>query len=81
MARSILSRDLAAIAARLRTANTRLAAAYPGDAIARQPVHTLICSGDAFTRDSAQTFGGAAVAALNEFGPTASSLRRPSAAM
>ena len=76
MARSILSRDLAAIAARLRTANTRLAAAYPGDPIGRQPVHTLICSGDAFTRDSAQTFGAAAVAALNEFGPTASSFAK-----
>ena len=70
------SRDLAAIAARLRTANNRLAAAYPGDAIARQPVHTLICSGDAFTRDSAQTFGAAAVATLNEFGPTASAFAK-----
>ena len=76
MARSILTRDLAAIAARLRTANTRLAAAYPGDAIARQPVHTLICSADAFTRDSAQMYGAAAVAALNEFGPTASSFAK-----
>jgi hypothetical protein len=76
MARSILSRDLAAIAARLRTANDRLAAAYPGDAIARQPVHTLICSADAFRRDSAQRYGGAAVAALNEFAPTASSLAK-----
>ena len=76
MVRSILPRDLSAIAARLRTANARLAAAYPGDAIARQPVHTLICGADAFRRDSAQRFGAAAVAALNEFAPTAASFSK-----
>lgn len=71
MARSISPRDLAAIAARLRTANGRLAAVYPGDAVARQPVHTLICSADAFTRNSATTFGVAALGTLDEFAPTA----------
>jgi citrate lyase beta subunit len=76
MARSIPTRDLAAIAARLRTANGRLAAAYPGDSIARQPVHTLICSGDAFTRNSVTTFGVAALATLDEFAPTASAFAK-----
>src|SRR5687768_9545123 len=72
MARSIPSRDLKAIAARLRTANTRLAASYPGDSSARQPVHTLICVADAFRRDYAQSSGAAALAALEEYAPTPS---------
>jgi citrate lyase beta subunit len=76
MPRSISTRDLAAIGARLRTANGRLAAAYPGDASARQPVHTLICSGDAFTRNSVTTFGVAALATLDEFAPTASAFAK-----
>jgi hypothetical protein len=72
MARSIPSRDLKAIAARLRTANTRLAASYPGDSSARQPVHTLICVADAFRHDYAAASGAAALAALDEFAPTPS---------
>src|SRR5687767_10538754 len=76
MPRSIPTRDLAAISARLRTANGRLAAAYPGDSVARQPVHTLICSGDAFTRNSVTTFGVAALATLDEFAPTASAFAK-----
>ena len=76
MAHSIPSRDLAAIAARLRTANRKLAAACPGDSTSRQPVHTLICSADVFRRDSAHTYGAAAIAALNEFAPTASAFAK-----
>jgi citrate lyase beta subunit len=76
MAPSIPTRDLAAIGARLRTANRRLAAAYPGDSIARQPVHTLICGADAFTRNSVPTFGVAALATLDEFAPTVSALAK-----
>src|SRR5687768_11169058 len=72
MARSIPSRDLKAIATRLRTANTRLAASYPGDSSARQPVHTLICVADAFRRDYAAASGAAALAALDEFALTPS---------
>ena len=76
MARSIPTRDLAAISARLRTANRRLAAAYPGDSIARQPVHTLICSGDAFTRNSVTAFGVAALTTLDEYAPTAAAFAK-----
>jgi hypothetical protein len=76
MERSIRSRDLKAIATRLRTANTRLAASYPGDSSARQPVHTLICSADAFRRDYAQLSGAAALAALDEFAPTPSAFAK-----
>ena len=75
-AHSIPSRDLAAIAARLRVANKKLAAAYPGDPTARQPVHTLICSADAFRRDSAHTFGTAAIATLDEIAPTGSAFAK-----
>jgi citrate lyase beta subunit len=76
MARSIPARDLSAITARLRTANTKLAAVYPGDSLSRQPVHTLICGGDAFRRDYAQTSGAAALAALDEFAPTAAAFAK-----
>ena len=76
MARSIPSRDLKAIAARLRTANTRLQASCPGDSSARQPVHTLICSADAFRRDYAQAAGAAALAALDEFALTPSAFAK-----
>jgi len=76
MPHSIPSRDLSAIAARLRTANTKLAASYPGDSTARQPVHTLICSADVFTRDSAQRFGAAALATLDEYAPTPSAFAK-----
>ena len=76
MARSIPSRDLKAIAARLRTANTRLAASYPGDASGRQPVHTLICTADGFRRDYAPASGAAALAALDEYAPTPSAFAK-----
>ena len=76
MARSIPARELSAITARLRTANTKLAAAYPGDSVSRQPVHTLICVADAFRRDYAQTSGAAALATLDEFAPTASAFAK-----
>ena len=76
MVRSIPPRDLSAITARLRTANTKLAAAYPGDSISRQPVHTLICGADAFRRDYAQASGAAALAALDEFAPTAAAFAK-----
>src|SRR5687767_5615211 len=76
MVRSIPTRDLSAITARLRTANIKLGAAYPGDSISRQPVHTLICGADAFRRDHAQTSGAAALAALDEFAPTAAAFAK-----
>jgi hypothetical protein len=60
----------------LKAANQKLARLYPGDATARQPVHTLICSGDAFRRDSVRAFGAAALAALDEFGPTPASFAK-----
>jgi hypothetical protein len=60
----------------LKAANRKLARLYPGDATARQPVHTLICSGDAFRRDSVRAFGAAALTALDEFAPTPASFAK-----
>ena len=55
----------------LKTANQKLAKLYPGDATGRQPVHTFIGGGDAFTSDAAQRAGAEAIAALNQYGSTA----------
>ena len=54
----------------LTAANTRLARLYPGDATARQPVHTFIGGGDAFTRDASRRAGAQAIQALELFAPT-----------
>jgi hypothetical protein len=56
----------------LAAANRKLAALYPGDPIARQPVHTFIGSGDAFTSDAARRAGRQAIDTLNNFAPNAS---------
>lgn len=71
MPRSLSPRDHSTIGARLNTANRKLARAYPGDAIGRQPVHTLIASADTFTSDAAQRAGAQAIKTLNEYGRTA----------
>ena len=60
----------------LKAANQKLARQYPGDAAARQPVHTLICGGDAFRRDAVRAYGAAALAALEEFAPTPASFAK-----
>ena len=73
MAGSLSSRDLSAIASKLRNANTTFARQYPGDAIGRQPVHTLIGAGDAFTSGAAQRAGARAIAAIEQYGSTATS--------
>ena len=55
----------------LTAANQKLAQLYPGDATGRQPVHTFIGPGDAFTKDSAERAGQQALALLNATAPTA----------
>jgi hypothetical protein len=67
--RSLSPRDLSTISTRLKTANQKLARTYPGDSIARQPVHTFIVGGDQFTSSSAQRAGAEALAALEEYAP------------
>jgi hypothetical protein len=55
----------------LTAANQTLARLYPGDATGRQPVHTLIGAGDAFTREAGRHAGAQAIDALEQFAPTA----------
>jgi hypothetical protein len=55
----------------LKAANQALSRRYPGDSTGRQPVHTFIGSGDAFTRDASRRAGAQALEALEQFGPTA----------
>lgn len=71
MARSLKAADQTAGVARLKRANSTFARNYPGDAIGRQPVHTFIVVGDSFTRDAAGRAGAQAIAALDEYAPTA----------
>ena len=59
---------------RLKAANRAFARTYPGDPIARQPVHTFIVGGDTFASDTAQRAGAEAVAALQHYAPTANAL-------
>jgi hypothetical protein len=73
MAASLSPRELALVTSALRTANKTFAREYPGDAIARQPVHTFIIGGDAFTSDVAQNAGARAIEVLDKFGSTAKS--------
>ena len=55
----------------LKAANQKFARLYPGDSIARQPVHTFIGGGDAFTHDAARRAGEAAIDLIDQFAPTA----------
>lgn len=58
------------MATSLKAANQRLARLYPGDATGRQPVHTFIGGGDAFTRDASRRAGAQAIQSLEQFAPT-----------
>jgi hypothetical protein len=60
----------------LTAANKKVAALYPGDSIARQPVHTFIGSADTFTSDAAQRVGRQGIDLLNNFAPTATAFAK-----
>jgi hypothetical protein len=53
----------------LAAANRKLAQLYPGDATGRQPVHTLIGAGDAFSRHAARHAGEQAIRTLEQVAP------------
>src|SRR4051812_41394366 len=76
MPRSLTSRDLGAINARLKTANRTFTRAFPGDAIGRQPVHTFIAGADAFTHDAARRAGQQALETLQRFAATPAALAK-----
>jgi citrate lyase beta subunit len=71
MPRSLTPRDLSPILSGLRTANAAVAKAYPGESGDRQPVHTVYGGAHLFTADSAPKLGALALAALDEFAPSA----------
>ncbi len=71
MPRSLTPRDLAPIFSGLRAANAAFAKAYPGESGDRQPVHTVYGGAHLFAADSAPKLGALALAALNQFAPTA----------
>ncbi len=55
---------------RLSDDDDRWAAAYPGDAVSRQPVHTCYVPADLVAADTPQQWGEAALALVDEHGPT-----------
>ena len=71
MSHSLTPRDLALIVSNLGRANEALAKAYPGEAGDRQPVHTVYGGAHLFSSDSAPKLGSLALAAMDEFAPTA----------
>ena len=54
--------------------NVRVAAQFPGDSAARQPVHVVYGGAHLFTADAAQKLGAVALRALQEHAPDAASL-------
>ncbi|MDT0469418.1 DUF6986 family protein [Streptomyces gibsoniae] len=63
-----------AIGASLAPVDAELERRYPGDPGTRQPVHTVYVPGDVFAADTMRSWGGAALAALDEHAPDAASL-------
>lgn len=76
MRRSLSSRELSAVTSGLGGANDRFARAYPGESTARQPVHTYYIGAHLFEAGLTATLGAGALAALNEYAPTADALAR-----
>ncbi|GAU67297.1 hypothetical protein SSP35_04_03840 [Streptomyces sp. NBRC 110611] len=59
------------IDAALAAVDADLARRYPGDPGTRQPVHTVYVPGDEFAADTLRSWGGRALAALDEHAPDA----------
>ena len=76
MPRSLSTRDLSAITTGLGAANDRFARAYPGESTTRQPVHTYYTGAHLFDSALTASLGATAIAALNEYAPTARALAR-----
>jgi citrate lyase beta subunit len=62
------SEDLASIDRRLADTDRLLAAGYPGDQGARQPVHTVYVPADTYTPDLPERWGAEALSAVESFG-------------
>lgn len=59
--------ELETIAGRVRAANLAFAKRYPGEAAARQPVHTVYGGAQLFRADAAEKLGGVAMRALEDY--------------
>ena len=59
------------LAASLRAANAEFAARYPGESLARQPVHVVYGGAHLFRADTARRLGEIALAALETYAPDA----------
>jgi len=68
--------DTSELLARLSEANREVAAAYPGDRLDRQPVHTVYGGAQLFSADVAARLGAAARRALEEYAPDADAFAR-----
>jgi hypothetical protein len=71
---TLSTRELASVRSGLGAANRALARAYPGDAPARQPVHTFISGAHLFAPDVSARLGAEAIAALDEHAPDGEAL-------
>jgi citrate lyase beta subunit len=68
--------DMRTLLARLTDANGKTAAAYPGDRLDRQPVHTVYGGAQLFSADVAAKLGAAAVRAFEENAPDPATFAR-----
>src|ERR1700682_6345745 len=73
---SLSDNDLQQAAAPLQGPLALLAARYPGDSGARQPVHTVYGGAQLFKSDTPKRLGALALRALDEFAPDAETLGR-----
>ena len=74
MPRTLTPRDLAPIAAALRTANAAFARNYPGEIGDRQPIHSVYGGAHLFAADTAPKLGALALKALDDFAPDGDTL-------
>jgi citrate lyase beta subunit len=68
--------DLRPLLARLSDANRKVAEAYPGDRLDRQPVHTVYGGAQLFSADLAAKLGAAARRSFEEYAPDAATFAR-----
>src|SRR5436190_21909690 len=76
MQRTLEGEDTRDVLARLAEANRAFAAAYPGERADRQPVHTVYGGAHLFSAGLARKLGDAALAALREHAPDATTFAR-----
>src|ERR1700686_3578731 len=73
---SLSDNDLQQAAAPLHDPLAVLAARYPGDSGARQPVHTVYGGAQLFKSDTPRRLGALGLRALDEFAPAAATFGR-----